>query len=69
MRHRILQGRTLEFRKGERGGGGGGSDMNNQQGGGGGGGGGRGVVEAFGGPALVHWMIRYITWGVVNCFR
>ena len=45
--------------------------MNNQQGEGAGG----GVppsalrVEAFGGPALVHWMIRYITWGVVNCFR
>ena len=26
-------------------------------------------AEAFGGPALVHWTIRYITWGVVNCFR
>ena len=44
----------------EKGGGGGGSDMNNQQG---------ERAEAFGGPALVHWMIRYITWGVVGCFR
>ena len=56
---------ALIYRGGHRnsgrgGGGGGGSVMNNQQGEG---------AEAFGGPALVHWMIRYITWGVVNCFR
>ena len=39
------QGRTQEFWKG-------GSVTNNQQGEGAG---------AFGGPTLVHWMMRYIT--------
>ena len=24
--------------------------------------------KAFGGPALVHWMIQMYTWDVVNCF-
>ena len=35
--------------------------MNNQQGEGAGG----GALKLLGS----HWMIRYITWGVVNCFR
>ena len=50
------------------GGGGGGSDMNNhnQQG--------RGTSPSragsfWGSRACAHWMIRNITWDVVNCFR
>ena len=55
------QGRIQEFWKG------GGSDMNNQQGEGVGGGcaPSRASTEAFGGPAFVHWMICYVTWGVL----